>query len=110
MNSDLVKVIEIERDGAVVGYVRYSEEVEYIYINQISVEKTWRRQGIASELVYLVIKKTCKPLYGELYSAHGARFWGQFSRDIPLELDDTELEEWCYNYGWFSVELGCPMV
>lgn len=110
MNSNLVKTIEISRNGAVVGYIRYSEEAEHTYINQISVEQAWRRQGIGSELVYLVIKKTCKPLYGELYSAHGARFWGQFASDIPLELNDTELEEWCYNYGWFTVELDCPMV
>lgn len=95
-------------NGKLVGSIAIHMEPSSIYIKQIKVEKDSRRKGYGKAIVKHILKKFNKPLYGFVCTYYAARFWGTFDEDIPTEMDDDELDDWCYQDGWFEVnKLNC---
>lgn len=89
-------------DGKVVAKITLEVKDDSVEINQLTVLPEYRRKKIGTKIVQLWLEKGYS-LYGFTLTPHGAKFWGQFDYEIPLNLNDEELEEWCNSYGHFSI-------
>lgn len=94
-----------KHNGVPVGKVKISIELNSVYIQQIAVKKEFRRNGIGTFIVKDLLSLYKKPLYGFVCTYYAARFWGQFDTEMPLSLNDDELDEWCHHDGWFNVKI-----
>ncbi len=44
-----------EREGGVVAYALWRDEPEYVYLRQFFVDRDWRRRGIGTQVVHLLL-------------------------------------------------------
>ncbi len=94
--------LELIKGEKVVGYAKFSREVNSIYIHQIYIEEESQGKGLGTRLVNELMSMYNVTLYGVCISVPAAKFWAKFDSKLKVFSDD-DLSSWVDYDGHFSV-------
>lgn len=95
-------------ENELIATLKYSEHQDLLFIKHFKVKEKWQRLGIGKEIINSIIaNKKYSTIAGEVYYCQAARFWGNWDKEIPINLSDEKLDEWCSEYGNFEITTNC---